>query len=113
MTRLDLMRRAIDERTRTGRQLRAELHAIAGTSCSRAALDGYQAEHCAAVEHMELLCIPALGDLITCAEQLRAILRALDARKLPLGSVVYAPDKLADCPIDQAMDALARLESGR
>lgn len=113
MTRLDLMRRAVDERARTGRQLRDELHAIAGTTCSRAALDGYRAENSAAVEHLELLCIPALGDLIACAEQLRAILRTLDARKLPLGAVTYATDKLADCPIDQALVALARLESPR
>lgn len=113
MTRLDLMRRAVDDRIRTSRQLRDELHAVAGTTCSRVALDGYRAENSAAVEHLEHLCIPALADLITCAEQLRAILRTLDARKSPHGTASYHPTKLADCPLDQAIDALARLESPR
>lgn len=113
MTRLDRMRRAVDECARTSRQLRDELHAVAGTACSRTALYCYRAEHSDASEHLEELCLPALGDLITCAEQLRAILRTLDARKSPHGTASYHPTKLADCPLDQALDALARLESRR
>lgn len=113
MTRLDRMRRAVDECARTSRQLRDELHAVAGTACSRTALYCYRAEHSDAREHLEELCLPALGDLITCAEQLRAILRTLEVRKLPLGAVTCATDRLSECALDRAHDALARLESRR